>query len=88
MRTLEICAGDLPSALAAAQGGAQRIELCSALQLDGLTPSTETIETARRIEGLKLHVLIRAKAILSMTKLRPKRCSATSTLPTDSVPMA
>lgn len=61
MRTLEICAGDLASALAAAQGGAQRIELCSALQLDGLTPSTETIETARRIEGLKLHVLIRPR---------------------------
>ena len=61
MRILEVCAGDLTSAQAAAQGGAQRIELCSALQLDGLTPSAETIEDARRIEGLKLHVLIRPR---------------------------
>ena len=61
MRILEVCAGDLTSAQAAAQGGAQRIELCSALQLDGLTPSAETIEGARRIEGLKLHVLIRPR---------------------------
>ena len=61
MRILEVCAGDLTSAQAAAQGGAQRIELCSALQLDGLTPSTETIEGARRIESLKLHVLIRPR---------------------------
>lgn len=61
MRILEVCAGDLASAVAAAQGGAQRIELCSALQLDGLTPSSETIEAVRRIEGLKLHVLIRPR---------------------------
>ncbi|MBP5499341.1 MAG: copper homeostasis protein CutC, partial [Bacteroidales bacterium] len=58
MRILEVCAGDLASAQAAAQGGAHRIELCSALHLDGLTPSAETIEAARRIKGLKLHVLI------------------------------
>ena len=61
MRILEVCAGDLASAQAAAQGGAHRIELCSALHLDGLTPSAETIEAARRIEGLKLHVLIRPR---------------------------
>lgn len=61
MRILEVCAGDLASAQTAAQGGAQRIELCSALDLDGLTPSAETIEGARRIEGLKLHVLIRPR---------------------------
>lgn len=61
MRTLEVCAGDLASAQAAAQGGAPRIELCSALHLDGLTPSAETIEAARRIEGLMLHVLIRPR---------------------------
>ncbi len=62
MRILEVCAGDLASAHAAAQGGAQRIELCSSLELDGLTPSPDTIAAARRIEGLKLHVLIRPRA--------------------------
>ena len=61
MPTLEVCAGDLASAQAAAQGGAHRIELCSALELDGLTPSPALIEAARRIEGLRLHVLIRPR---------------------------
>lgn len=56
---LEVCASDLASAKAAAAGGAQRIELCRDLELDGLTPPREWIEEARRIEGLKLHVLIR-----------------------------
>ncbi len=61
MPTLEVCAGDLASAQAAAQGGAHRIELCSALELDGLTPSPALIEAARRIEGLRLHILIRPR---------------------------
>ena len=43
MRTLEVCAGDLASAQAAAQGGAHRIELCSALHLDGLTPAKPSL---------------------------------------------
>ena len=59
MNTLEVCASDLVSARAAAEGGAQRIELCRDLALDGLTPPREWIEEARSIEGLKLHVLIR-----------------------------
>lgn len=56
---LEVCASNLASAKAAAAGGAQRIELCRDLELDGLTPPKDWIEEARKIEGLKLHVLIR-----------------------------
>lgn len=58
---LEVCCGDIQSAHVAARGGAQRIELCSALEADGLTPSAGLIAEARRIEGLKLHVLIRPR---------------------------
>jgi copper homeostasis protein len=61
MRIIEICAGDIQSAQAAVQGGAQRIELCSALPLDGLTPSAGLIKAARSLEGIKLHVLIRPR---------------------------
>jgi len=61
MRILEVCCGDLESALAATEGGAQRVELCSALSADGLTPSAGLIAAVRRIPGLKMHVLIRPR---------------------------
>ena len=61
MRKLEVCCGDIQSVRAAAQGGAHRVELCSALSLDGLTPSAGLIAQARQVEGLRLHVLIRPR---------------------------
>lgn len=62
MPLLEVCAASLDSAREAAKGGAERIELCCALELDGLTPSEEDILAARQIAGLRLHVLIRPRA--------------------------
>lgn len=61
MRILEVCCGDLESAQAAARGGAQRVELCSALSADGLTPSLGLIEAVRQLPDLRLHVLIRPR---------------------------
>lgn len=61
MRILEVCCGDLESALAAAEGGAQRVELCAALATDGLTPSAGLIAAVRSIPGLRMHVLIRPR---------------------------
>lgn len=59
---LEVCAGNLASVEAAVQGGAERIELCSALSLDGLTPSMGIVQHVReRFPGLKVHVLIRLR---------------------------
>jgi copper homeostasis protein len=59
---LEIAANSVASALAAQDGGATRVELCSALELGGLTPSHATIALARDSLRIPLYVLIRPRA--------------------------
>ena len=62
MRLFEVCTGSLQSVEAAVRGGAQRIELCAALPLDGLTPSMGTLQTVRHLyPSLTVHVLIRPR---------------------------
>ena len=61
-RTLEVCCGSLQSVMNAVEGGAERIELCQALSLDGLTPSIGLLKTVRALyPALKIHVLIRPR---------------------------
>ncbi|MFC5435188.1 copper homeostasis protein CutC [Rhodanobacter umsongensis] len=59
---LEIAANSVASALAAQDGGAGRVELCTALELGGLTPSHAQIALARERLRIPLHVLIRPRA--------------------------
>ncbi|WP_266182432.1 copper homeostasis protein CutC [Dyella humicola] len=59
---LEVAANSLASALAAQAGGAGRIELCTALELGGLTPSHAQIALVRERVRLPLYVLIRPRA--------------------------
>jgi len=59
---LEIAANSVASALAAQQGGAHRVELCTALELGGLTPSYAQIALARDHLRIPLYVLIRPRA--------------------------
>ncbi|QUB49947.1 copper homeostasis protein CutC [Prevotella nigrescens] len=62
MPILEVCTGSLQSVINAVKGGAQRIELCSALSLDGLTPSLGLIKTIRKMfPKLTIHTLIRVR---------------------------
>ncbi|MBR1400908.1 MAG: copper homeostasis protein CutC [Prevotella sp.] len=61
-RILEVCSGSLQSVINAVEGGAERIELCSALSLDGLTPSIGLLMEVRKMfPKLKIHVLIRPR---------------------------
>ena len=59
-KCLEVCCGDLQSVRAAKEGGAHRIELCRALEVDGLTPSAEMMESAIGL-GIPVQVLIRPR---------------------------
>jgi copper homeostasis protein len=59
---VEICVGDLESALQAAFGGADRVELCANLSAGGTTPSAGVIAEACRRLSIPIHVLVRPRA--------------------------
>jgi copper homeostasis protein len=52
----------MEACLAAQEGGADRIELCAALELDGLTPSHALIEQAVSYCRIPVHVMVRPHA--------------------------
>jgi copper homeostasis protein len=58
---LEICCGSIDDAIEAEKGGADRVELCSALFLGGLTPSSGTIQEAKRRLKIPVVVMVRPR---------------------------
>ncbi len=59
--TFEICVDSVLSVQNAANGGAQRVELCDNLVEGGTTPSLGMIETALAVEGIEVFVIIRPR---------------------------
>ncbi len=58
---LECCVDSAESALAAKKGGADRLELCSALVIGGLSPSIALFQKIRELMDIRIHVLLRPR---------------------------
>lgn len=59
--TVEICVDAIDLALAAARGGADRLELCGPLLDGGISPSAGLVKTVRRSVSIPIAMLIRPR---------------------------
>jgi copper homeostasis protein len=59
---LEICVEGVAAAVAAAAGGADRIELCTSLAVGGLTPALCEVAEVCRLLAIPVQVLVRPRA--------------------------
>jgi len=57
----EVCTDSIEGVLAAEKNGANRVELCSALSVGGLTPNIGLIKQCVSLFNIEIHVMIRHK---------------------------
>ena len=60
-KILEVCVDSYASAMAAIVGGADRLELCSALAVGGLTPSPALLQQIRQVSNIPVRCLMRTR---------------------------
>ena len=61
MALLEVCVDSLDGLERAQAGGASRIELCSRLDVGGLSPRADLLSAARAVARVPLHVMVRPR---------------------------
>lgn len=61
-KILEICSETLADAVAARAGGADRLEVCARLDLDGLTPDIELVRAVKDATRLPVMAMVRPRA--------------------------
>ena len=79
MILLEVVCCSLEECLAAEGAGADRIELCASIELDGLTPPVDLLEAAKSRVGIPIVTMVRPRAgdfIYSDLELHKMRCDA------------
>lgn len=59
---LEVCVDSYTSMIIAKKAGADRIELCSALNIGGLTPSYGLMKKAKELKDIEVFVMIRPRS--------------------------
>ena len=58
---LEACVDSVESAMAAVEGGADRLELCGNLIIGGTTPGPWLFDEIRKRSDIRIHALIRPR---------------------------